>query len=1838
MSNLNFYNMRRLLSFLCLFVIGWSSAWALTVPLNSTTFPNATYAGGRQTNNYNVADLDAALTVTANYFSNGSNTGYLKGVKTQLTNGIPSGGHHFVIVPKYTGTIAVTFSIHSDDKSVIAAEQDGTPMEEFGPCVKDQVYTLNFNVTANNTYYVYSTGTDQVQYTSLTYKLDIVDFRLKNTVASWDDWSNGSNPVRRGNADVIINHSGGLATQLGNYTNNGTGSYDSSVNTVNFITYQLDNNDIVNPGTWNRWSGTHFYSQFNLIKPGTVSGKVIFPGNDDFNPATTDVLFVVNKHVQTLQYAQAEDTYTYQNGLSINQVTLNQTGIQQTITYTSSNPNVATVNQSGQVTWTGKSGSTVITASVPGDDYNTASTTKYTLTINGTTPGPRIVWVSSFLGWTNVPGPVYDDNLIKKNEGKAYDLKKMLGATSYAGYFLNARRFDEATGKEVKERIDNFYTSYNQNVQVNAFALAPNAQIPSWWKRMPTDNNKPDLECYYFVVDDREWIEETGEIEGTIYGGPERTLSLNIDGTIKSYDVKTTQGWKQYKDDWRPTRVMDPTFFYKSDVENNTITYSNNKGFRGQKLKTHQGSHGGGAYYYEVHMDQIVDGDSLEIYANVVPDDPSMNIASSTIKYAVLGGYLQMKFEPEEVVVNQGNWIQPYLRFPDSALEDFQKIYVTLADGTIVTVTDMDKLFENTNGSDINTWTDDQINALCGDYVTWKWGQRNIVYDDNGQIVSYDRYVVITGVRPKIWGLTAGQETDVTVHIVSNKWSDTGATCHVKVIAEGSDLFHFEMNDVNGHDVASMNDIGDIFMFQGDFIYMPGIVGNPNGNDEYSKAGSYKYLYAIQGKNDNKRHIVLNRDAYFYGEGVPNYYIAETDHGEPLIPTDDMDADACSQKVLIFKEIGEGNYYRNDSLMLYGHQPGAMYLYAEDAQTGWRCKPLRIHVIPREGTGQEYGKMSLMAQKEEMMKNMSYPFTWDFEHMDLEKIYKDASFKETINGPGGDGEKIAKGNGSAYWRKLWNNTERGSKQDAPENTNYYMWNGVFNADHDDKDCNGLTSGTVTVDGNTAQSGMRQRWFKDITANGEYLSLFKGLMINIAGLDYWQQKTHRFRVHQKGTSIIFVGGVHFMSLPGFGATGNVGETYTTVDPTRPAGTVRMPNLHNQMNTNDNVTFEDYFKTEINEAKTAYSATLTDAQKRNNKVKFVIKARGGSNPLSDDKAGGVLYVGGKSMISTMVNDNGVRFSGHTDIDPGTGTPVAGTRIPLFTEPKTYVVELDPWSDEYQEQIYLAMDGTVEIFWMGITTEPRNMRSDHNVFTYSYPKDIDMDKTNEVMKLLTNDIVDGEGKHGVELKTYYGDAFGGDKMTVKPIADYSENPANYKFAAYEGVFVYPSVDLNQLRSQNKFTQALLNPDPTVPGNVKYHWQTGEQLPVNSGVMDVPVSTTAVTLDLTEKKDENGDVVYKDGKPVLVAKTDPNGHYAFKQTSQQYTYSYLPVYFVANAENQDNYNANNPSVQDNIRRGREHTMDAVHLTSPYDHWEDRPATPEKYTDGLWYNQRRNKLNGNPFSRWQPQDYVSKTDSIDKNKYYGTLQNNGTYTGPDTEGYYKGKEEWGEKEIDGEMVPRWITLNMTNKFMIRYLKIEENEDENLVVTKVLDEFLKDVDGNVVSAQANTQTPATGDPEWYYNLVGPSCVRFYRTFVPNYPKGRRASLSLTWDQYNTNTFGKEGMFWNIDGSDRYANFPWVDYEKAKPLGKPTSGASGDGPGLEPAPSSNAKHGLQMVFLLAGDGESMVSEDGGFPDSINGVTETFESTGEGEFYNLNGVRVTTPRKGVYIYNGRKVVIK
>lgn len=67
----------------------------------------------------------------------------------------------------------------------------------------------------------------------------------------------------------------------------------------------------------------------------------------------------------------------------------------------------------------------------------------------------------------------------------------------------------------------------------------------------------------------------------------------------------------------------------------------------------------------------------------------------------------------------------------------------------------------------------------------------------------------------------------------------------------------------------------------------------------------------------------------------------------------------------------------------------------------------------------------------------------------------------------------------------------------------------------------------------------------------------------------------------------------------------------------------------------------------------------------------------------------------------------------------------------------------------------------------------------------------------------------------------------------------------------------------------------------------------------------------------------------------------------------------------------------------------------------------------------------------------------------------------------------------------------------------------------------------------------------------------------------------------------------------------------------------------PAEASNAK------FFVLGTAGDLVSEDGGFVDGINEVTA---SDSKKEYFNLNGTRVNSLRKGIYIVGGKKVVIK
>ncbi|MBQ5511303.1 MAG: hypothetical protein IIT94_09265, partial [Prevotella sp.] len=66
-------------------------------------------------------------------------------------------------------------------------------------------------------------------------------------------------------------------------------------------------------------------------------------------------------------------------------------------------------------------------------------------------------------------------------------------------------------------------------------------------------------------------------------------------------------------------------------------------------------------------------------------------------------------------------------------------------------------------------------------------------------------------------------------------------------------------------------------------------------------------------------------------------------------------------------------------------------------------------------------------------------------------------------------------------------------------------------------------------------------------------------------------------------------------------------------------------------------------------------------------------------------------------------------------------------------------------------------------------------------------------------------------------------------------------------------------------------------------------------------------------------------------------------------------------------------------------------------------------------------------------------------------------------------------------------------------------------------------------------------------------------------------------------------------------------------------------------------GAKLVFNFGGINidNDLVSEDGGFTDGINQATV---DSVNGNIYNLQGMRTKKATKGVYIQNGKKIIVK
>lgn len=1397
---------------------------------------------------------------------------------------------------------------------------------------------------------------------------------------------------------------------------------------------------------------------------GTVTYKVEYPGDDIYGPATYMFDVTIKQHMVDLKWVNPQGNETDEwvtnmdnqyNGIPmlkmyIDNNEVNPADYLNKLQFTSSNEGVAKMNSNAgtsntnYVDWIGP-GMTVIEArflnsskQVDGLNYyyynDEATTYTMILEVPGATGGPRIVWISG--GRDNA---TYYGNTGKQARG------------SYLGQkFIDNLPYGQTTGPI------NISAGYGNDVFVSAVALK------SW------------------VTDDMLASKGIKLIPNSGYA--DHFYVIDLDG-----------GWRASKEDcipaaWRFDYVDEQ---HKGDPYFTYINYMVNNPTAVRTTEEHDGTNNNNQSWYKI-VPAYPSHEPLKIYASV-----NGHSEYSYTPVLVSPGELQLHFVPDQNTVNEGYSILPYVNCPDLRMEDVNKIWLTYDCPNTLFVDNDGVVYET--GKTTQTEIAKYLFTVTANDTIWKQvDDPNNYYADGtpnlSKIQELRPTTWLRGINPEIFGKAnaAGQNCTVTLHLTSEMYNEATADYTLFVVGDANSkpMFHWEMNDKveNGNHVDD-GEMKTITVVEGDFIYMPGIVGNANGNKEYSQPNTYNYLYAI--KNGQ---ITMNRAKYFPGEGVPNYYLTTSEGGNPAIPHSG-DNLSSSQSAIITWSHGLGNYWRNDSLMIYGNKAGEMYLYAEDAQTHKKCTPIKLVVLP---------KQTLYNDKQTELAGMTYPFTWDFEHMDMTEYIADATE-----------------NGGTYWRERWDERKREDTSVKTYNRHYnikkdyYQYNGGMNADWDDKDDNGTG---------------RQRWFKDIYANGKYVPEFKGIMLNLSGLDYWEQKFQRFNIAKDGKCIFFEGGPIFIQLPGFGLldkkTG-IENAGTREYDNYIGGNDKTKGWHNHINTAGFNVNEGYTQMlSVDNTKNKDVTYPVQEKYRNNKVRFVIKARGGrvlrqdyqdemvpnENPYSQ------FHIGGASMLNENLNVNDIRWS-YDISDPTVHNGYSVLNLD-DKEAKVYIVELDPYDPELQDHIYLMFNNDVYVYWMAITNEPRNILSDFDGVTYSYPKDIDMEKTNLTLKQQTTEgiytkasnahdgtyalasvgqytkkgvyKVPGAGEDGVQLQAYTVNSFDPSKQAVTLTPIEGNIPKN------EGVMLYSTPRMSALESTPEGLEAAVYNRGTTAYSVPYDYE------------------------------------YVNEKGETVITTKYNWYTATEGYNNVHNYYYLPLYFIAQAENMstDNYIAPESTYGDlDITEGP--TIEDGHVTTP------NLLRPTTYGQVLGTDNRPDD---------QPAELINDNDVI----HFG----------------------------------------YNNEFICRNLVYVDG-----TVTKKMD-------------PPYVTRPDGAHEDVYYYEIGIDFARFYRINSPNLNHhNRSAYMTLTWNEYTVHTEGKPLSIVTTQSNNAPKNIRF-----------------------------GSKHNpIDLLFANPSEEQGdLVSEDGGFSDGINEV-EQVSTTGD-KVYNLNGVQVNALSKGVYIINGKKVVVK
>ena len=316
--------------------------------------------------------------------------------------------------------------------------------------------------------------------------------------------------------------------------------------------------------------------------------------------------------------------------------------------------------------------------------------------------------------------------------------------------------------------------------------------------------------------------------------------------------------------------------------------------------------------------------------------------------------------------------------------------------------------------------------------------------------------------------------------IATNDESKVGQSAVITAIGKSGSVYYYTTYTVTITAEDECNfawaNANDIYMYEGDYMEIPAITGNANGNESLNKSVNEKcgYYWSLKQSDEKVTSFKYYNKDYRRGEGEPDYTIIQEGVAD----------NKKSAYILVGNSAETRTGEHPTTLLVYARKEGTVRIHATDSQNDTSCPDITLHIMPKSTIYGSEGELDVEQQ------SVSYPYTWDF----TRDFTSDEIASMDAN--------------SYYWEP--NDTH----------TTYYSALALQNSDYCDDNHDGNNSGS-------------QRLYKALLANHHTMPVFKGMKVQLQGTDYDSKfgKIHLKPSAGEGYSHLSIsGGPHVFELP------------------------------------------------------------------------------------------------------------------------------------------------------------------------------------------------------------------------------------------------------------------------------------------------------------------------------------------------------------------------------------------------------------------------------------------------------------------------------------------------------------------------------------------------------------------------------------------------------------------------------------------------------------------------------------------------------------------------------------